>query len=50
MKKQKEPTEEIPLEHHEEREQQFAKKKAHKKDDYKRREALRDHEEDKYWN
>jgi len=50
MKKQKEPQEEVPLEYHEERQQLFSKKKAHKKEDYKRRETLKDLEDDKYWN
>jgi len=50
MKKNKEEKEVIPLEYHEEREQQFVKKKAHKKEGYKRRETLKDLEDDKYWN
>ena len=41
---------ELPLDYHEEREQQFAKKKATKKDDYKRKETLKDLEDEKYWN
>jgi len=50
MKKNKEEKEVIPLEYHEEREQQFTKKKANKKEDYKRREQLKELEDSKYWN
>jgi hypothetical protein len=51
MKKPKQEQQEtVPLEYHEEREQQFVKKKSHKKEDYQRREQLKDLEEDKYWN
>lgn len=42
--------EETPLEYHEERIQQFVKKKAHKKEDYNRRERLKALEDSKYWN
>ena len=43
--KQEQPKEDIP-DHHEERVQQFTKKKGHKKEDYHRREDLEDR---KYW-